>query len=96
MVENNYRVGKTQWSKWTDEGRTAFNEARDAGATYREALCAGDVATAEAETARKDKKRGIFDVIESAIGTVATVAATVSPVVAMAKTVAKATQKKAK
>lgn len=85
MVKALFPIGKTQWLKWSDDQRTAFNEARAAGVEY------GDAVAGANETQTK-KKKSVLDIIED----VAEVAATVAPVVAVAKTVAKAATKKAK
>ena len=82
MVKALFPIGKTQWSKWSDDQRTAFNEARAAGVPYADAI-------AGASQTQAKKKKSVFDIIED----VAEVAATVAPVVAVAKTVVK---KKAK
>ena len=88
MVKALFPIGKTQWSKWNDDQRTAFNEARAAGVPYGDAV----VGANQTQAAPKPKKKNVFDIIED----VAEVAATVAPVVAVAKTVVKATAKKAK
>lgn len=100
MVNNPYKVGKTQWAKWNDAGREAFNEARDAGASYAEAIEAAAATTQQTEAARRAKNVSLFDKIAHAAEDVADVAATVSgvaaaaaPVVAVAKTVVKAATK---
>ena len=81
-----FPIGKTQWSKWSDDQRTAFNEARAAGVEY------GDAVAGANETQTK-KKKNFFDIIED----VAEVAVAVAPMAAVAKTVVKAaTKKKAK
>lgn len=85
MVKALFPIGKTQWLKWSDDQRTAFNEARAAGVPYTDAIAGAN----QTQTA---KKKNVFDVIED----VAEVAAAVAPVVAVAKTVAKAAIKKAK
>jgi hypothetical protein len=85
MVKALFPIGKTQWLKWSDAQRTAFNEAREAGVPYNDAIQAAN----QTET---PKKKGILDVIEDAVETVTDVAAVVTPVVAVAKTVAKATK----
>jgi hypothetical protein len=85
MVKALFPIGKTQWLKWSDDQRTAFNEARAAGVPYNDAILGAN----QTQTA---KKKNVFDVIED----VAEVAAAVAPVVAVAKTVAKAAIKKAK
>ena len=87
-----FPIGKTQWIKWSDDQRTAFNEARAAGVPYMDAIISTN--------ASKKKKKNVFDIIEDVAETavrVAEVAASVSPAVTMAKVMVKsATQKKAK
>jgi hypothetical protein len=78
MVKALFPIGKTQWSKWSDDQRTAFNEARAAGVEYADAV-------AGANQTQTKKKKNVFDIIEDVAG----VAAAVSPVVAVVKTVAK-------
>ena len=93
MVKALFPIGKTQWSKWSDDQRTAFNEARAAGVPYAEAI-------AGANQTQTKKKKNVFDIIEDvaeAATDVAEAVAAVSPVVSIAKTVVKAaTKKKAK
>jgi len=95
MVENTFRVGKTQWSKWNEAGREAYNKMRRLGFTQETGIAEANAVTGKAEEERKDKKRGFSDKLEDAVETVADVAAAVSPVV-VAKTVVKATTKKGK
>jgi hypothetical protein len=80
-----FPIGKTQWAKWSDDQRTAFNEARAAGVPYGDAI-------AGANQTQTKKKKNVFDIIED----VAEVAATVAPMAAVAKTVVKAAVKKVK
>lgn len=80
-----FPIGKTQWSKWSDDQRTAFNEARAAGVPYNDAILGANQAQAEA----KPKKKNVFDIIED----VAEAAAVISPAVSIAKTVVKAAKK---
>ena len=80
-----FPIGKTQWAKWSDDQRTAFNEARAAGVPYNDAILGAN----QTQAAPKPKKKNVFDIIED----VAEVAAVVSPAVSIAKTLAK---KKAK
>lgn len=92
MVKALFPIGKTQWSKWSDDQRTAFNEARAAGVPYMDAITSTN--------ASKPKKKNVLDIIEDVAETavrVAEVAASVSPAVTMAKVMVKsATKKKAK
>jgi hypothetical protein len=78
MVKALFPIGKTQWSKWSDDQRTAFNEARAAGVEYADAVAGAN------ETQTK-KKKSVFDIIEDVAG----VAATVAPMAAVAKTLVK-------
>lgn len=87
MVKALFPIGKTQWTKWNDAQRTAFNEAREAGVPYNDAIQAANQTVAA-------KKKNIFDVIEDVVETVADVAEVATPVVAVAKTVVRATSKK--
>ena len=91
-----FPIGKTQWAKWSDDQRIAFNEARAAGVPYNDAILGAN----ETQAAPKPKKKNVFDVIEDvaeAATDVAEAVAVVSPVVSIAKTVVKAaTKKKAK
>lgn len=96
-----FPIGKTQWAKWSDDQRTAFNEARAAGVPYMDAIADASRdgwVTLKGETPKK--KKNIFDIIEDVAETavrVAEVAASVSPAVTMAKVMVKsATQKKVK
>ena len=84
MVKALFPIGKTQWAKWSDDQRTAFNEARAAGVPYMDAIASTN--------ALKNKKKNVFDIIED----VAEIAAVISPAVSVAKTVVKAAVKKAK
>ena len=78
MVKALFPIGKTQWLKWSDDQRTAFNEARAEGIQYADAVAGAN------ETQTK-KKKNVFDII----GDVAETAATVAPMAAVAKTLAK-------
>lgn len=85
-----FPVGKTQWRKWNDTQRTAFNEARAAGVPYADAVQGANQTQAA-------KKKNVLDVIEDVADvatTVASVATSVAPVVAVATTVARAVKPK--
>jgi hypothetical protein len=69
MVKALFPIGKTQWLKWSDDQRTAFNEARAAGVPYNDAILG-------ANQTQTTKKKSVLDIIED----VAEVAATVAPV----------------
>lgn len=85
-----YPIGKTQWAKWNDAQRTAFNEAREVGVPYSDAIQA-------ANQTQAPKKKNVLDVLEDvaeAVVDVAEVVQTVTPAIAVAKTVVRATRKK--
>lgn len=85
-----YPIGRTQWSKWNDAQRTAFNEAREAGVPYNDAIQAANQTQAA-------KKKNVFDALEDVAeiaGTVASVASGVAPAVAVAKAAVGATRKR--
>jgi hypothetical protein len=88
-----YPIGKTQWAKWGDEAREAYNHMRNLGYTHETGVAEANAVQA------KPKKKGIFDVIGDvveAVEDVAEVVEAVTPVVAIAKTVVKATKGKKK
>lgn len=101
-VKAQFPVGKTQWAKWRPEQKIAFNEARESGVPFADAVkYVNELELVEVNIAPQPekKKKSILDVVEDAVDTVtevAEVAAKVSPVVAIAKTVVKATKKKGK
>lgn len=88
-----YPIGKTQWAKWGDEAREAYNRMRNLGFTH-------ETGVAEANAVQekvKAKKKNIFDILEDVVdiaGDVAEVVETVTPAIAVAKTVVRATRKK--
>jgi hypothetical protein len=84
-----FPIGKTQWSKWNDKQKIAFNEACEAGVPFSEAVAASN----------SMKKGGLLGAIKEVAGVVeevAEVAAVVTPVAAVASTVIKAASKKGK
>lgn len=86
-----FPIGKTQWAKWNDAQRTAFNEAREAGVPYNDAVTAANNTQVETK-----KKKNLFDVIEDVAeiaGDIAEVGAMVTPV---AKVIRATTKKKGK
>lgn len=111
MVKAQFPIGKTQWAKWNDDQRIAFNEVRAAGVPFGEAVdYVNRVEYVEiknfAPQPTTKKKTGLMGAledtleglkaVEDAVETVANVAAAVNPMVSVAKTVANATKKKAK
>ena len=102
-VKAQFPVGKTQWAKWRTEQRIAFNEARESGVPFPDAVkYVNGLELVEVNIAPQPepkKKKSVFDIIEDvaeAVEDVAEVAAQVTPVIAVAKTVVKATKKKGK
>lgn len=95
-VQPLFPIGKTQWSKWDDDQRTAYNEARQAGVAYADAIQAAN----QTQASKPEKKhKNVLDVLEDVAEvatTVASVATSVAPVVGVASTLVKATKKKAK
>lgn len=85
-----FPIGKTQWAKWNNDQRTAFNEARAEGISFPDAVAAAN------QTQPAKKKKNVFDIIEDvaeAAADVASIATSVAPVVAVAKTVVKSSKK---
>jgi hypothetical protein len=80
-----FRIGKTQWRKWNDEQRAAYNHVRSQGFSH-------ETGVVEANSVGEKPKKDIFDVLEDVVEVVEAVA----PVIAVAKTVAKATKGKKK
>jgi len=102
-VKAQFPIGKTQWLKWRTEQRIAFNETRAAGVPFADAVkYVNELELVEVNIAPKPepkKKKNLFDMIEDvadAVTDAAEVAAKVTPVIAVAKTVANATKKKVK
>ena len=102
-VKAQFPIGKTQWAKWRTEQRIAFNEARESGVPFPDAVkYVNGLELVEVNIAPRPepkKSKNILDIIEDAAETVAEVAevaAQVTPVIAVAKTVVKATKKKGK
>lgn len=95
-----FPIGKTQWAKWNDDQRKAFNMLRhqgkslDASVAYINSPGFADITGAEPEP--KKKKKNLFDVIEDVAeiaGDIAEVGAMVTPV---AKVIRATTGKKGK
>lgn len=95
-----YPIGKTQWSKWNDPARNAYNNMRAKGYSHETGVAEANAVQAKHKSggllgALRDIVDAVEDVAEVA-ETVVGVVETVTPVVAVVKTVAKATKKKAK
>ena len=83
-----FPIGKTQWRKWNNDQRTAFNEARAEGVPYADAV-------AGANQAQPSKpKKNVLDILGDVVETVVDVAEIATPAVAVAKTVVRANRKK--
>lgn len=100
-----FPIGKTQWSKWNDMQRNAFNALMEQGKSFPDAVTLANsmVDVFEQFEPKKHMKKNFFDVIEDVVETATDVAeavATVAPVVAtataVAKTVARTRTKKGK
>ena len=83
-----FPIGKTQWAKWNDWQRAAFNDAREAGVPFADAVEAVNRDPVNHPIATP-KKKSFLDVLDDVVETVADVAETATPVIAVAKTVAK-------
>ena len=82
-----FPIGKTQWSKWKDKQKIAFNEAREAGVPFADAVAA-------ANSMKSGGLLGALKDVADVATTVAGVAVSVAPVVGVATTLARATRKK--
>lgn len=82
-----FPIGKTQWRKWNDDQREAFNEARAANIPFGEAVAASN-------SMQVKPKKNILDVLGDVVETVADVAEAAAPVITVAKTVQRVARKK--
>ena len=80
---------RSQWSKWQDPARSAYNEEIAVGSSFAAAVAAAN------EVQANTRSVSLLDVAEAATE-VAGVVATVAPVVAIAKTVVKTAKGKGK
>ena len=87
-VKAQFPIGKTQWAKWNDEQRTAFNEAREAGVPLADAV--------EASNAMKKKGFNVVNALHDVVEVAAAVSGATAAVDSTVKLVKKVTQKKAK
>ena len=87
-VKAQFPIGKTQWAKWNDEQRTAFNEAREAGVPFADAV--------EASNAMKKKGFNVVNALHDVVEVAAAVSGATAAVDSTVKLVKKVTQKKAK
>ena len=83
-----FPIGKTQWRKWNDEQRTAFNEARAEGVPFAEAVAACN---------SMRSKKSIADILEDVVETAVAVSSVVGAAEGTVKVVKRAVKgKKAK
>ena len=83
-----FPIGKTQWAKWNDEQRTAFNEARAAGVPFADAI--------EATNAMKKKGFNVVEALHDVVEVASAVSGATAAVDSTVKLVKKVTQKKGK
>lgn len=95
-----FPIGKTQWRKWRPEQRIAFNEARESGVPFADAVdYVNRLELVEVNIAPPPPKKGIITVLEDAVEVVAAVSGTAAAVgvaVNTIKPVAKAVRGKKK
>lgn len=80
-----FPIGKTQWYKWKDKQKIAFNEAREAGVPFADAVAA-------ANAMKSGGLLGVLKDVADVAETVADVAVALNPVVGVATTVVRATR----
>lgn len=88
MVKALFPIGKTQWAKWNDDQRIAFNEAREAGVPFADAV--------EASNAMKKKGFNVVGALQDVVEVAAAVSGATAAVDSTVKLVKKVTQKKGK
>lgn len=84
-----FPIGKTQWLKWNDKQKIAFNEAREAGVPFADAVAASN-------QMKKGGLLGALKDVADAAEAVADVAVALNPVVGVATTVVRAARSKKK
>lgn len=85
VVKALFPIGKTQWAKWNDEQRTAFNEAREAGVPFADAVAASN---------DMRKKANVVDILGDVVEVAAAVSGTTAALDVAVKTVKKVVGKK--
>ena len=77
-----FPIGKTQWSKWSDDQRTAFNETRAGGVSFADAVeYVNELELVEVKIAPEPEKNIVAEAPKAA--------KVIPSVVSIAKTVAK-------
>lgn len=82
-----FPIGKTQWRKWNDDQREAFNEARAANIPFGEAVAASN-------SMQVKPKKNILDVLGDVVETAVAVSSVVGAVDGTVKVVKNVTRKK--
>jgi hypothetical protein len=86
-----FRIGKTQWRKWNDDQRTAFNEAMAEGVPF------GDAVAGANQTQHGKPKKNVLDILEDVVETAVAVSSVVGAAEGTVKVVKRAVRgKKAK
>ena len=86
-----FPIGKTQWRKWDDDQRTAFNEAMAEGVPF------GDAVAGANQTQHGKPKKNVLDILEDVVETAVAVSSVVGAAEGTVKVVKRAVRgKKAK
>lgn len=86
-----FPIGKTQWRKWNDDQRTAFNEAMAEGVPF------GDAVAGANQTQHGKPKKNVLDILEDVVETAVAVSSVVGAAEGTVKVVKRAVRgKKAK
>jgi hypothetical protein len=86
-----FPIGKTQWRKWNDDQRTAFNEARAEGVPYADAVAGAN------QTQHSKPKKNVLDILGDVVETAVAVSSMVGAAEGTVKVVKRAVRgKKAK
>lgn len=81
-----FPIGKTQWRKWNNDQREAFNEARAAGIPFGEAVAASNSMPVKP---KKNIVEALGDVVEAAVAVSSVVGAVDGTVKVVKRTVRK-------
>jgi hypothetical protein len=86
-----FPIGKTQWRKWDDDQRTAFNEAMAEGVPF------GDAVAGANQTQHGKPKKNVLDILGDVVETAVAVSSVVGAAEGTVKVVKRAVRgKKAK
>jgi hypothetical protein len=86
-----FPIGKTQWRKWNDDQRTAFNEAMAEGVPF------GDAVAGANQTQHGKPKKNVLDILGDVVETAVAVSSVVGAAEETVKVVKRAVRgKKAK